>query len=1011
MRRTKFTAALALVLSMVFALGMMTPAIAASTTTSTALSNEVAQAIEILGDVKWKTYRASLAEAKYPFYKGEDIYVDLSSAVIEDEMIDDESRYVFDKNAEYGGEKCVVLPETGTVTFKVNVPESGIYAISWDYYDLPSKSTNIERTLRINGKVPFNEVRNLLMTKTWVNSYKYDDNGKVIFDKDGNGNDRRPSMNQIPSWKHYYVSDPTGYYNGQFVFYLEAGENEIGIGAQKEPVAIKALKLEKYTPQTTYEDYLKEIHSKYKPAPADAYIMIEAETPSAVSDNTLYPIADRSSAITSPQDNAYSVLNSIGGDTWQTMGQWIEWKFTVPKGMAGIYRIDARFIQSQVEGLYVSRRIYIDGDVPFAEANGLEFSFKNTWQVTGLGTEDEAFEFYFDEGEHTIKLEIDYGNLSEIVSDIRAALDEINAIYIKILQIAGSTPDSDTSYQFYARIPDDIVRMRELADVLTAIAERLKVLGGGGSSNSATIENVARVLRKMASDSETQIAKQFAALKSYIGNLGTMLNQIAAQSLQLDYLVVRSTENTKKLKANGNFFQNTWYEICRFVASFTVDNTSFTSIVESAEDATEIEVWTVASRERTQLIRALVDEDFSAKNPNIAVNMKIVAGGTLLPATLSGKGPDLMMDVGQSDAINYAVRGAVLDVSGFDGFEELASRFHSSALAPLTVALGSSEGKKAVFGIPQTQSFDVMFYRKDIFADLGANVPETWDDFQLLLSKLLSRNYQVGMIVPKSATVSSLGFLVSLIYQNNGSLYKNSGTQVAFDSDEALTSFKKLCDFFNLYSCPVTYDAANRFRTGEMPLLIADYISFYNQFTVYATELKGLWGFTSIPGTRQADGSINYSNVSTITAMVIMKDAATRGTGQAAFDYMRWWMEEDIQGEYANDLVALLGPAGKYNTANFNAFNSMPWTASELRTLNNLYSHLKGYPEMPGGYIILRYVQFAFMETYNSGAVPADALLSYIDSINAELSRKREELENGKDTSRSFFIPSDASSQ
>ena len=142
-----------------------------------------------------------------------------------------------------------------------------------------------------------------------------------------------------------------------------------------------------------------------------------------------------------------------------------------------------------------------------------------------------------------------------------------------------------------------------------------------------------------------------------------------------------------------------------------------------------------------------------------------------------------------------------------------------------------------------------------------------------------------------------------------------------------------------------------------------------------------------------------------------MKDAAPRGTAAAAFEYMKWWMEEDVQGEYANELVALLGPAGKYNTANFNAFNAMPWSASELRTLNNLYGHLKGYPEMPGGYIIMRYVNFAFMETYNNGAVPSEALLSYIDSINGELARKREELENGKDKSRSFFIPDDAKSQ
>lgn len=1005
MRRTKITATIALVLSLLFLCGAATSVFAASSSNSKPeITGEVAQAIEILSDIKWKTY-----SAQYPyesFYSGSDIAVDISSAVYTSAAENEELSYEFSANGEIDGRKCVITPESGTVAFKVNVPETGLYAIAWDYYDLKCKSTNIERTLRINGKVPFNEVRNLLMTKTWVDEYKYDENGNIVFDKDGNGNDRRPPKVQSPSWKTYYVSDPTGYYNGNFWFYLEQGENEIEIEAQKEPVAFSNIRLTKYAPQISYAEYLEYIHDNYEAAPADAKIMIQAEHASAVSDATLYAVTDRSSSITMPQDSAYSVLNAIGGDTWQTMGQWVEWTFTVSD--AGIYRIDSRFLQSKVEGLYVSRRLYIDGLVPFAEANGIEFSFNNKWQAAPFrGGDEDMFEFYFDKGVHTLRLEVDYGNLSEIVSDIRAVLDEINGIYIKILQIAGSTPDSNTSYQFYARIPSDIIRMTELANELSDISERLKILGGGAGSNSATIDNVARVLRKMASDSEVQIAKQFQALKSYIGNLGTMLNQIGEQTLEIDYIVVRSTENADKIKAEGNFFQNIGYEIARFWNSFFIDNSSFTSVTETGEEAVSIEVWTVTSRERTQLIRSLVDEDFSAKNPNIAVNLKIVAAGTLLPATLSGNGPDVMMDVGQSDAINYAVRGAVLDVSGYDGYDELASRFHSSALAPLTVALGSASGRKAVFGVPQTQSFEVMFYRKDIFADLGVNVPTNWDEFHLILSKILSRNYQVGMIVP-SAT---MGFFVSLVYQNGGTLYKNAGTEIAFDSDQTLTAFTNLCDFFNLYSCPITYDAANRFRTGEMPLLIADYITFYNQFTVYATELKGLWGFTSIPGTVKEDGSVDYSNVSTISAMVIMKDAASRGTAEASFEYMKWWMEEDVQGEYANELVALLGPAGKYNTANFNAFNAMPWSASELRTLNNLYGHLKGYPEMPGGYIILRYVNFAFMETYNNGAVPSEALLSYIDSINGELSRKREELENGKDTSRSFFIPEDALSQ
>lgn len=131
-----------------------------------------------------------------------------------------------------------------------------------------------------------------------------------------------------------------------------------------------------------------------------------------------------------------------------------------------------------------------------------------------------------------------------------------------------------------------------------------------------------------------------------------------------------------------------------------------------------------------------------------------------------------------------------------------------------------------------------------------------------------------------------------------------------------------------------------------------------------------------------------------------MKDAVDRGTGQAGFDFIKWWMSAGIQGQYANELVALLGSAGKYATANMEAFNDMSWSSNELRELRTQFSNLVGVPEMPGSYIISRYVGFAFLNVYNDGMVPSEALMDYTATINKEFERKREELK------REFYIPS-----
>jgi hypothetical protein len=188
-----------------------------------------------------------------------------------------------------------------------------------------------------------------------------------------------------------------------------------------------------------------------------------------------------------------------------------------------------------------------------------------------------------------------------------------------------------------------------------------------------------------------------------------------------------------------------------------------------------------------------------------------------------------------------------------------------------------------------------------------------------------------------------------------------------------------------------------------MPIIISDLVSFYNQFTAFATELKGLWGFGNVPGVMREDGTINRSNVLSVTSLIIMKDALTRGTDAASFKYIEWWTRDYIQSQYGNELIALMGSAAKYNTANVKAYLEMDWSARESRIImNEIFPNLVGVPDMPGSYIISRYVNFAFLAAYNNGASPSDELLGYVELIDKEFDRKRDEL------NRDFFIPTES---
>ncbi|MBE6654970.1 MAG: extracellular solute-binding protein [Ruminococcaceae bacterium] len=980
------TLAFAMLAGCAFGASAATVSSSGSSSSSTSVTDET---LDQLNDLTWSEYYAEYAGM--PKYAGKDVVInaaDYTGFEYPDGYSETDAAVPFKVIDNLDGKKAVQTPDIGKTTWTVEVPESGLYAIDINYYPTEAKSANIERTIFINDDVLFSEVRNVLLTKIWQDDYLKNDAGEIYFETDENGNESRPIKIQTPEWRTYTVSDPSGYYNGEFLFYLEKGTNTIALEAQKEPMAVESIVLRAPKDTLTYEEYLAQheaLGHKDAPVNENTRIFLEAEKASATSDSTLYPTNNKTSPINSPSSAKCTLINSIGGSNWATLGQWIEWEFDVKE--AGFYTINVRYSQNTNQGIFVSRRMRVDGEIPFEEANNLQFMYGSEWQIIALTDGSYDFKIYLEEGKHTFSLEVTLGNLGDIISRVRAALASINEVYLKILQITGPNPDSYTNYKFYSRIPAEIEQMGVLAHELFAISEEFQRVSGETSSNTATLENVARILEKMAKDSEGQIAKNFETLKSNIGTLGTWINNVQKQALTIDYILIQP-ENGELPKAEANFFQNAWYEIQSFFYSFFIDYNSFGSKVEG-EDIVEVEVWTVVSREYTQIIRNLVDDDFTKSYPNISVNLKLVAGGALLPASLAGVGPDVMMGSGESTVINYAVRGALLDMSVYEEFPEVCARFLPETLVPLTVALGSPDGELATYGIPHTMGFSVMFYRTDIFAENGFAVPKTWDEFRALIPKLQGKNYDLGM----TRNVDMF------VLQNGGSIFAEDGAKINYGDNIALDAFTTMCEFFTLYRLPISYDAANRFRTGEMPLIFADLTSFYNQFTAFATELKGLWSFTNVPGTVQEDGSINDTNIVTVSSLIMMKDAKERGRDAAAFKFIEWWTRSNIQSQYAKELIAFVGPSTKYNTANIEAYEEMDWSAKEIRLIKECASKLAGVPDMPGAYIIGRYTNFAFLAAYNDNASPSDELLGYVPLINKEFERKREEL------SKEFFIP------
>ena len=110
-----------------------------------------------------------------------------------------------------------------------------------------------------------------------------------------------------------------------------------------------------------------------------------------------------------------------------------------------------------------------------------------------------------------------------------------------------------------------------------------------------------------------------------------------------------------------------------------------------------------------------------------------------------------------------------------------------------------------------------------------------------------------------------------------------------------------------------------------------------------------------------------------------------------SWEFMKWFVSEEAQADYANELTALFGSEYKYHTANKAALQSLSWTTNEYTNLMSQFNNLAGIEEYPGGYIINRYLTFAFNDVYNNNSDPEQTLRDYVYDINSEITRKRKE--------------------
>lgn len=881
-----------------------------------------------------------------------------------------------EKYVDYEGMEgiSVYTGEKGLIEYEVHIREEGFYNISFLYYPVKGKSASIQRAIFIDGMLPYKELALVEFPRVFVNA-------NDEWQRDNRGNDLKPKQIEAPQWITGYCYDSEGYETEELSVYLDEGTHTITIYSLREPMIIHRIILNNCEDVLPYSQ-VKEKYDAEGAADTSNYIIrIEAENADRKSSPMLYPTQDRSSPAVHPYDAKELRNNTIGSNgNWRIVGQWIEWDFEVPE--SGYYYITMHTRQNFVRGIYTSRKIMIDGKVPFQEVGDYGFRYESQWKMITLHDQNgENYKFYLEKGKHVLRMEVVLGDFSQIVSRVQDVVQNLNAIYRKVIRITGVEPDKSRDYHIERNIPGIVDELIAERDSLKIAIEELKAVAGSGSDREAALNTMVKQLNYVIKDVE-RLPKILGSFKTDISALGNWITGVLEQPLALDTIYVHSPD-VKVPKTNNSLWDRIVHTVKTLFYSFIIDYNAIGNIAEEGEDIRTITVWVGSGRDQANVLKSLIDVSFTPQT-NINVNLELVDMGMLLQATLAGQGPDVAVQVSNDIPVNYGMRNAVVDLSKFPELTEVRKLFRESAMVPY-------EFDGHVFGLPETETCLMMFYRKDILAELGLKIPKNWDEMKAALSVLSKNQMDIGMLPTNVSPQLAEQVFAMLLYQNGGQYYCEDATASALNSDIAVKAFKDYCKFYVDYKLDRESPVDQRFRTGEAPIVIADY-TLYNQLQVSAPDIKGLWGITMVPGTVREDGTVDYSVTSTGTSVIMMSQTKDE---EAAWEFMKWWVSADTQIQYGREMEALMGAAARHPTANIEAFESLPWPTEDYEALKSQYKWMKGIPQVPGSYYSWRSVSNAFYRVViaedKNRMQPREALTEYVRYINDEITFKRAE--------------------
>lgn len=845
------------------------------------------------------------------------------------------------------------------VTVPVTITESGEYTFNMQYIPINTTSEEISYYLYIDGEKQQTVYQ---LSKQYTPEEK-----EATFDRYGNEIPLNSSLTTEVVTDNVHVKEQK---NTQGVtFDLSEGTHEI-----KFELISGEVKLFNIVPaEVTTVDYVSYIATNAATEVPAPYV-IEAE------DIYLKNSAGIQSVYSGDKEAApYSIenqyINTLGGGTFSTPGLSVTYQVTVEQ--AGYYPLAIKYLMTD-DTMPVYITVEVNGEVPFVEMQNYRLPSSEEFTVHTFGNEDGAYLFYFEEGISEISISLNFATYEPYIDALNEINKQVNQIYLDVQKVTGNNDDPNISWDLENYLPGITEELNTIYASLETVYNELISLNGGNSNKvthyiSLAMDTLAPFLTDVNS-LPSNLNLLYASTSSVGSYISTAITELGKTPILLDQIYVGGNESTYP-DYDKNFVQKFGISIAELGYSFINKNDQDIQYEDS------IDVWVFRSQQYVDQLQKMVDEDFSPET-GVKVNLSIMTTDQqLLLSNAANNPPDVVLGLPVNLVFEYGVRGAAYDLSTFEDFDEVAAQFMPAALVPYAVDGG-------VYGLPETQDFNVLFYRTDIVEQYNLEVPETWEDVAELMPTLDRYSMTFYTNLSSGAGTKTLAQTSPFFLQNGCTFYNEEDYTTTLDSEECVESMTTMTELFTIYGVPLQVpNFFEYFRNGKAPMGVGNF-STYLQLMTAAPELEGKWAIAPMPGTEQEDGTISHAApISSHGVMMLQKTENPEGS----WEFIKWWVSTETQTEYAYGMYYTYGPAYLWNSANIQAFIDGPFPEKDKAVVLEQWSYAEEVAKIPGTYMLEREISNAWNAIVFEGENVQEAMETAKINVDREIQNKMTE--------------------